>query len=236
MREICQSGSMSGNRKQSYAQPDCGGPCESTPTATGRLKPLRLFSTLLAVTLIGVTERYRLWLLKSPHTRNERTKNDGEHTIHSNDDLQHSAHCISVRPGPDDQLGWTYLESHQRWYGRRRSPGSGQCCLRPTIWDLGRTSGLSRATSTTWIRQRCSDSSPMGPLTTLAPTQRTKLILNFPSGTRLVTAVMPTLQFIHPRETASQMAFPAGKTTSKSAVETLLRQGWSGDPIASCSR
>src|ERR1017187_10297680 len=52
MREICQSGSMSGNRKQSYAQPDCGGPCESTPTATGRLKPLRLFSTLLPIALI----------------------------------------------------------------------------------------------------------------------------------------------------------------------------------------
>ena len=51
MREICLSGSMSGNRKQSYAQPDCGGSCESTPTATGRLKPLRLFSTLLPITL-----------------------------------------------------------------------------------------------------------------------------------------------------------------------------------------
>ena len=75
-----------------------------------------------------------------------------------------------------------------------------------------------------------------GPLTTLAPTQRTKLILNFPSGTRRATAVMPTLQFIHPPETASRMAFPAGKTTSKSGVETLRRQGWSGDPIASCSR
>ena len=45
------SGSMSGNRKQSQAKPDCGGSCESTPTATGRLKPLRLFSTLLAITL-----------------------------------------------------------------------------------------------------------------------------------------------------------------------------------------
>jgi hypothetical protein len=28
--------------------------CESIPTATGRLKPLRLFSTLLSVTLIGL--------------------------------------------------------------------------------------------------------------------------------------------------------------------------------------
>jgi hypothetical protein len=27
--------------------------CESTPTATGRLKPLRLFSTLLAIALSG---------------------------------------------------------------------------------------------------------------------------------------------------------------------------------------
>jgi len=47
MREIRLSGSMSGNRKQSYAKPDWGGPCESSPTATGRLKQLRLFSTLL---------------------------------------------------------------------------------------------------------------------------------------------------------------------------------------------
>src|SRR5206468_8024279 len=114
--------------------------------------------------------------------------------------------------------------------------GLPRSCLRPTIWDLERTSGLSKATSITWIRQPCSDSSPMDPLTTLAPTQRTKLILNFLSGTRLVTAVMPTLQSIHPPETASQMAFPAGKITSKLAVETLPQQGWSGDPTASCSR
>jgi hypothetical protein len=52
MREICLSGSMSGNRKQSYAKPDCGGEAKAQPTATGRLKPLRLFSTLLAIALI----------------------------------------------------------------------------------------------------------------------------------------------------------------------------------------
>src|SRR6266513_3178107 len=72
-----------------------------------------------------------LWLLKSPHTRNERIENDGEHTIHSNDDLRHSAHCVSVRSGPDDQMGWTYLESHRWWYGRRRSRESGQCRFQP---------------------------------------------------------------------------------------------------------
>ena len=107
--------------------------------------------------------------------------------IHSNDDLQRSAHCASVRPGPDDRLGWTYLEGHQRWYGGRRFRESGQCrfkhrrisaspdrqargkmdrprsCLRPTIWDLGRTSGLFRATSTRWIRQPCSVLFTYGP-------------------------------------------------------------------------
>ena len=30
MRETRLSGSMSGNRKQSHAQPDCGTPCESS--------------------------------------------------------------------------------------------------------------------------------------------------------------------------------------------------------------
>jgi hypothetical protein len=35
MREICQSGSMSGNRKQSYAKPIEAGSRESAPTATG---------------------------------------------------------------------------------------------------------------------------------------------------------------------------------------------------------
>jgi hypothetical protein len=51
MREICQSGSMSGNKKQGQAKPDFGGCSESpTHTATGRLQLLRLFSTLLAIT------------------------------------------------------------------------------------------------------------------------------------------------------------------------------------------
>src|ERR1019366_5607955 len=31
MREICQSGSMSGNRNQSQAQPDCGGEAKAQP-------------------------------------------------------------------------------------------------------------------------------------------------------------------------------------------------------------
>ena len=75
----------------------------------------------------------------------------------------------------------------------------------------GRTSGLSRATSTTWIRQRCSASSRMGPLTTLAPTQRTKLISNFPSGTRLVAAVMPTLQFITHGKPQAEWRFQLGR-------------------------
>ena len=34
-----------------------------------------------------------------------------------------------------------------------RENGLPRSCLRPTLWDLGRTSGLYRATSTTWIRQ-----------------------------------------------------------------------------------
>src|SRR5437660_858003 len=61
----------------------------------------------------------------------EQIENDGEHSIHSNDDLWHSAHCVSVGAGPDDQMGWTYLESHQRWYGRCRSRESGQCRFQP---------------------------------------------------------------------------------------------------------
>ena len=51
MREICLSGSMSGNRNQNQAKPDCGGEAKAQPIATGRLKPLRLFSTLLAISL-----------------------------------------------------------------------------------------------------------------------------------------------------------------------------------------
>ena len=49
MREICLSGSMSGNRKQNQAKPDLGDDAKTSSTATGRLKPLRLFSTLLIV-------------------------------------------------------------------------------------------------------------------------------------------------------------------------------------------
>src|SRR5215472_5787856 len=51
MREICQSGSMSGNRKQSYDNPDCGDDAKASSTATGRLTLLRRFSTLLRITL-----------------------------------------------------------------------------------------------------------------------------------------------------------------------------------------
>jgi hypothetical protein len=45
MREIRTSGAMSGNRKQSHVKPDCGGAAKAEPRATGRLQPLRLFST-----------------------------------------------------------------------------------------------------------------------------------------------------------------------------------------------
>jgi hypothetical protein len=41
---------LSGNRKQNQAKPDCGGEAKAQPKeATGRLKPLRLFSTLLPI-------------------------------------------------------------------------------------------------------------------------------------------------------------------------------------------
>ncbi len=47
MRENRLSGSMSGNRKQRQAKPDCGGDAKAQPhIATGRLPLLRLFSTL----------------------------------------------------------------------------------------------------------------------------------------------------------------------------------------------
>ena len=46
MREQRLSGSMRGNRKQSYVKPDCGGAAKGASIATGRLPPLRLFSTL----------------------------------------------------------------------------------------------------------------------------------------------------------------------------------------------
>src|SRR6516225_8025586 len=51
MREICMSGSLSGNRKQSQAKPDRGDGAKAQSIVTGRLKPLRLFSTLLAISL-----------------------------------------------------------------------------------------------------------------------------------------------------------------------------------------
>jgi len=47
MRENRLSGSMSGNRKQRQAKPDCGGDAKAQPhICTGRLPLLRLFSTL----------------------------------------------------------------------------------------------------------------------------------------------------------------------------------------------
>jgi hypothetical protein len=46
MREICQSGSMSGNRNQGQAKPDCGDAVKAPSNTTGRLQLLRLFSTL----------------------------------------------------------------------------------------------------------------------------------------------------------------------------------------------
>src|SRR5258705_4469293 len=103
-------------------------PNNSIKSATNKHSPLHSWRSLTSGRGFSC---YRLSLLKSPYTRDERTKNDGEHTIHSNDDLRHSAHCLSLRPGPDDPMGWTYLESHQRWYGRRRFPGSSQSRIQP---------------------------------------------------------------------------------------------------------
>jgi len=51
MREICQSGSMSGNRNQGQAKPDCGDAVKAPSNTTGRLQLLRLFSTLLSISL-----------------------------------------------------------------------------------------------------------------------------------------------------------------------------------------
>ena len=132
-------------------------------------------------------------------------------------------------------MGWTYLESHQRFHGRRRSRKSRQRrtlirtaiyisrsptatengrparCSPPTICDLELTSGLSRATSTTWIKPPSSDSSPTGLLITVGPTQKMKSTSNFPSGTRPArTLVMPTSPCTHPRVTTSRKAFPPG--------------------------
>ena len=52
MREICQSGSMSGNRKQDQANRTEGTRRKQSHIPTGRLQSLRLFSTLLAISLV----------------------------------------------------------------------------------------------------------------------------------------------------------------------------------------
>jgi hypothetical protein len=52
MREICLSGSMSGNRKQNQAKPDCWDLAKAKSNITERLPLLRLFSTLLPIALI----------------------------------------------------------------------------------------------------------------------------------------------------------------------------------------
>jgi len=52
MREICQSGSMSGNRKQNQANRTEVTRRKPSQITTGRLRSLRLFSTLLPIALI----------------------------------------------------------------------------------------------------------------------------------------------------------------------------------------
>ena len=68
MREICQSGSMSGNRKQDQANRTEGTRRKPSHIPTGRLQSLRLFSTLLALSQpIAVeqdSECNGLWVLK----------------------------------------------------------------------------------------------------------------------------------------------------------------------------
>jgi len=49
MREICQSGSMSGNRNQDQANRTEGTRRKQSHIPTGRLQSLRLFSTLLVL-------------------------------------------------------------------------------------------------------------------------------------------------------------------------------------------
>jgi hypothetical protein len=49
MREKRLSGSMSGKRNQSHVKPDRGDSAKAPSTATGRLPPLRLFSTPLKI-------------------------------------------------------------------------------------------------------------------------------------------------------------------------------------------
>jgi hypothetical protein len=51
MRETCQSGSMSGNRKQNQVKPDCGDEVKTESHTHRELPSLRLFSTLLAVAI-----------------------------------------------------------------------------------------------------------------------------------------------------------------------------------------
>ena len=50
MREICQSGSMSGNRKQNQAKPDCGG--------AAKAKPIIHRETTVTAPVLDSTPRY----------------------------------------------------------------------------------------------------------------------------------------------------------------------------------
>jgi len=61
MRETRLSGSMSGNRKQSHAKPDCGGQAKASQDATGRLQSLRLFSTLPRTVAFADVINGRTW-------------------------------------------------------------------------------------------------------------------------------------------------------------------------------
>jgi hypothetical protein len=49
---------MSGNRKQDQVKPDCGDDAKASSTTTGRLKPLRLFSTLLKIPSTRYTDTF----------------------------------------------------------------------------------------------------------------------------------------------------------------------------------
>jgi hypothetical protein len=66
MRETRLYGSTSGNRKQSHAKPDRGDDAKASSAATGRLKPLRLFSNLLPFTLTTPDPGYTLILVRGP--------------------------------------------------------------------------------------------------------------------------------------------------------------------------
>ena len=67
------------------------------------------------------TKEAKLLAHSSPPRRIKRTRTriDGKITIDSDVDLQHSARYFAVRPGPDDHMGWTYLENYQRWHVAR---------------------------------------------------------------------------------------------------------------------